>query len=264
MKIGIAGVGCVGGALSKYLEENNHEVIEYDPPLKLYGDLALADLIFICVPAPTLEDRSIDLSIIESILNDLNNEAQRGFDGLVCIRSSILPGTTNKFQEKYQHLRLYFVPEFLLARQAYQDIKRQPIIVGIPDHIEWIDSRIASALISIFPIHDLRPARIIEAELAKYVHNCFGALQVNYFNIIYQVCINLDCNYENVVDAISEFPAMSKKLIKVPGPDGQRGYGGACFPKDLSAFIGLLEYFNIDSLSISGTELDNFYYRSIK
>jgi len=264
MKVGVAGVGVVGGALTKYLESVGHEVVKYDPPLGLNGDLSLTDVVFICVPAPTLEDRSLDLSIVRLVLIEL---LKKDYQGAVCLKSSLLPGTTNRFKFEHPQLNFYYTPEFLVARQAYEDIQKQPIVIGIiDDEFEEFQNNFTndvSKLFSALFIHqDLIFCTTIEAEMIKYAHNCFGAIQVNYFNIIYEACKRSKCDYDRVINGISPFPAMQDRLIKVPGPDGLRGYGGACFPKDTKAFIGFLEKMNIDHLSISGAELDNEMYRN--
>ena len=76
----------------------------------------------------------------------------------------------------------------------------------------------------------------VEAELAKYAHNVFGALKVTYFNGIYELTKELKCDYDNVKQGVLLSGYINDTHTHIPGHDGKFGYGGKCFPKDISAF----------------------------
>jgi UDPglucose 6-dehydrogenase len=75
-------------------------------------------------------------------------------------------------------------------------------------------------------------------ELIKYTHNCFLATKVELFNEIYDVCQKVGVSYPNMMQGVHAIGKVGENHTRVPGPDGKRGYGGVCFPKDMKAFIG--------------------------
>jgi len=116
MKIGIVGLGVVGTACKNGFEKLGHKVYGHD--IKLYtsiNDVLDTEVCYICVPTPSNEDGSCDISIVEDIVSQLNN---LDYNGIVAIKSTVEPGTNKTFRDKYKNIRLYFVPEFLRERCA--------------------------------------------------------------------------------------------------------------------------------------------------
>ena len=85
------------------------------------------------------------------------------------------------------------------------------------------------------------------AEMVKYFTNTFLATKVSFANEMYSVCEQIGIDYDKVVEYAIYDERLGKSHWAVPGPDGDFGFGGHCFPKDLSAIIssfktyGLLE-----------------------
>ena len=75
-----------------------------------------------------------------------------------------------------------------------------------------------------------------EAELVKMFRNCFLATKVSFCNEIYEFCQNKDICYENVRKIATNDDRILPSHTRVPGPDGKKGYGGTCFPKDTNSF----------------------------
>ena len=95
------------------------------------------------------------------------------------------------------------------------------------------------------------------AEMVKYFTNCFLASKVTFANQMYEVCQSSNIDYDKVCEYALYDDRIGKSHLAVPGPDGDRGYGGHCFPKDLAAmryfantnhvddsFLKAVEYFN--------------------
>lgn len=219
MKIGIIGVGIVGGALAQWLEINtNHLIVKWDPMKGLKEDLRVCDAIFICIPVRPAANGQ-DQSDLEKTVN-----FAKSFSENVFIRSTVLPGTNDR-------LGTIACPEFLTARVAHDEMDRLPILVGDcnPDLIKKIfESK---------PIYMMRNK---EAELSKFAHNCFGAMKVTYFNIIHRLSQDLGIDYENVRNGILMSSFINEPHTMVPGPDGKFGYGGACFPENMKAMTAWL------------------------
>ena len=99
----------------------------------------------------------------------------------------------------------------------------------------------------IFPNATIVKTGAKHAEMVKYFTNCFLATKVSFANEMYNICQQLDLDYDKVVEYATYDERLGKSHWAVPGPDGDFGYGGHCLPKDLSAIVsefdtyGLLE-----------------------
>lgn len=254
MKLAIVGCGIVGGALTHWLMKHTaHEIVRADPPLGVQDDFDGIHAAFLCVPVPTRPDKSQDTTILEDWCGSLAPRQVPLF-----VRSTVTPGTCDRLGDQFK-APIYAMPEFLTMRRAAKDVASQPILCG------GISSLPDALLQEIFPGKELIRATNIEAEIAKYTHNSFGALKVNYFNIVFELCRKMRANYEKVREAAMMTGFIEPEHTLVPGPDSSRGYGGACLPKDLSAFVGLLyEKGVVGAGTLASVEQDNFYYRARK
>ena len=89
--------------------------------------------------------------------------------------------------------------------------------------------------------------------MIKYFLNCFLAVKVSYANEIYQLCSKLDINFNKIIDMAMLDSRIGKTHLQVPGPDGEFGYGGSCFPKDISALIKIFEEYNVSTAVIKSS-----------
>ena len=80
--------------------------------------------------------------------------------------------------------------------------------------------------------------------MVKYLTNTFLSTKVSFANEIYQICQEVDVDYDKVVEYATLDERLGKSHWMVPGHDGDFGFGGHCFPKDLSALIKLSEDLN--------------------
>lgn len=213
MRLGLIGIGIVGGALKEWFERHTkHELFIYDPRKYKLDNLKDCEATFISVPVPTEVNGEQDYSILE--------ESVGRAGGVTFIRSTVLPGTNDR-------LGTYSCPEFLTEREAYKTTCKMDIISGYSD---------VAFMNKIFPEKTILTMSNNEAEIAKYAHNCMGAIKVNFFNLIYNLCELRGADYQRVLRGVLMSGHINEDHSKVPGPDGKFGYGGACFPKDLKAF----------------------------
>ena len=239
MNIGIIGQGFVGNAVyQKFKSFFNSFTYDIVPELcnSTYEKLIInCKTIFVCVPTPMNKDGSCNIDLLTEILSRLDNET----DATIVIKSTIIPGTTASFNKKFKNISIVFNPEFLTERNAVEDFKNQQrIILGGPrpvtTHLKQIYSKV-------FPKAYVIKTGSTHAEMIKYFTNCFLANKVSFANEMHQLCSVLDLDYDKVV----EYAVMDKRLGNshwaVPGPDGDYGFGGHCFPKDLSAIINITE-----------------------
>ena len=218
--VGIIGCGFVGGALKAWLDENNADVktVVSDPPKGMNDDVSGADVFFVQIHVPTEDDGTQDLTTLREIISALP-------DRPVFVRTTILPGTSERLSRETGH-RVYFMPEFLTQRTHLEDFRRQPMVfTGEVD-----------LLSRIFKGKRFVRMSSLEAEITKYAHNVFGAYKVTYFNAVRDYCERQGADWANVHSGMLLSGYINETHTQVPGPDGKRGYGGKCFPKDVNAF----------------------------
>jgi UDPglucose 6-dehydrogenase len=241
IKIGIVGLGFVGSAIRDSLEDMFHDLILVDPPKGLpntYKDLENCEGVFICVPSPSADDGSCDSSILESALDELKN-----FDGVIISKTTATPSVYENLSKKYKNL--VHAPEFLTAANPSRDyaLGKFAIIGGsVPAWIREAERLIRLGQKSLTEIKYCTPA---EASLAKYTINCFLATKVTFMNEIHQMCVATGQDYKKIADLIQLDPRIGNSHLRVPGPDGNMGFGGMCFPKDTAALLKYAEEANL-------------------
>ncbi len=239
MKIGIIGMGFVGGTTAKVFEKV-HEVIPYDKYKGPYTDpsrLSDAEVIFICVPTPMKSSGEIDLSAIHDAMNLLKRlfpESKQ--KPLIVIRSTIIPGTSDDLEKEYQ-FNFVSNPEFLREKHALEDMENtNRMVIGANRGED--SKKLEEVYKPLFPNIKYVCVDRKTAEMTKYASNVMLVSQVAIANEIYQVCQHLGVDYGEVKDTLLMDERIARN-IQVPGPDGDLGFGGKCFPKDLSALIYL-------------------------
>ena len=248
MKIGIIGQGYVGTALKEGFQDF-YQVETYDKydlgkstHSKISDIVELSDVIFVCVPTPMRQDGSCYTGIVEEVIREINENAN---GQIVVIKSTVPPGTTDRINQEYTHSTVIFNPDFLTEANFIQDFKNQSRIILGGDRkgtniVRQIYSRI-------FPNATIVKTGAKHAEMVKYFTNCFLATKVSFANEMYNICNQLDLDYDKIVEYATYDERLGKSHWAVPGPDGDFGYGGHCLPKDLSAIVsefdtyGLLE-----------------------
>lgn len=283
MKIGIVGIGVVGGAVQYGMEKLGHEVKVHD----IRMDTALSDLVdcrvvYICVPTPEHDDGSCDTGIVEDVVMGLIKS--HGFQGTIAIKSTIVPGTTEKLIEQYTELKsvrmsfpsspwdgiigktqtvvtnvqpkICFVPEFLRERHAISDFTENHDVCVIGTHNPDCFADIKAS-------HGHYPQSFVmmsptEAELSKYFSNVFNAMRIIFANGFYEVCKSLGADYTKIKNAVVKRPTM--KNIYLDCNEKFRGYAGVCLPKDTAAFARLAEDLGVDAQIFRTIVKDNDLY----
>ena len=95
------------------------------------------------------------------------------------------------------------------------------------------------------------------AEMVKYLTNTFLSVKVSFANEIYQLCNNLNIDYDKVVEYATLDDRLGLSHWNVPVPDGDFGFGGHCFPKDLSALLHLTKQMNTTNNVLLATQRTN-------
>lgn len=233
------GIGMVGGSLRKYFEQKKKPLFMYDK-FKNIGSLEevnQADIIFVCVPTPFDKSKGFDLSFVEEACLSIAGSK------IVVIKSTVLPGTTEKFQLKFPQHKFLFNPEFLTESSPDQDFNypdRQ--VVGYTKNSFTIAEDVLNIL-PLAPCMKLIPAT--EAEMVKYFGNTFLSTKVIFANQIFDLCQKTGINYDRVMECAGSDKRIGRSHLTV-WHHGKRGYAGKCLPKDTKALIQFAEKEGVD------------------
>lgn len=240
-KIGIAGVGMVGGSLKKYFEKKSYKLFLYDK--KTVGsieDLSNADYIYICLPTPYVAGIGCDTSSIEELIGRLTGGKN------IIIKSTIIPGTTQKLQEKFPQHKILFNPEFLTEDTADKDMSfPESQIVGYTNKSLGIAKEILQQL------PKAPHQRIVSsyvAEFIKYGKNSWFAVKVAANNELYDLCKKFglsEAEWDSVADGLVADKMVGKSHMEIIHK-GKRGYWGKCLPKDIKSLIDFADNLGVD------------------
>ena len=256
-KIAVIGMGFVGGTIYQSLRDNfideQSRLVAVDPAKghnTSYDEIADFDAVFVCVPSPQGADGHADTSILEHVLEELDNV---NFQGVIISKVTAPPNVYQTLQSRY--INLVHAPEFLTAANAYDDYihGRFAIIGGSVAAYRNEAERIIR--LSQKGLNSVVHCNIGEAALAKYAINSFLATKVIFMNEMEKLATNNGMSWQKVVSAIRQDSRIGHSHMQVPGPDGQYGFGGMCFPKDTSALLKYAEDQG-DQLSVLATAVE--------
>jgi UDPglucose 6-dehydrogenase len=254
-KIGIIGQGFVGNAIYQKFK-NYYKVSTYDLDSNKCNsteeEAMGCDVVFVCLPTPMNQNGECDISIVEEAVAAISN---LGKASSVVIKSTIVPGTTELLNDAYDNISIVFNPEFLTEANAVKDFENQNrIVLGGP---RPTTTKIKRIYTKVFPgVHIIKTGST-HAEMIKYITNTFLATKVSFANEIYQICNKLRLDYDKVIEYATFDERLGKSHWAVPGPDGDFGYGGHCFPKDLKAMISLAHDLNVQPRILTAVDCKN-------
>jgi len=242
MKIGFIGQGWIGKNLADHFEARGFDTVRFakeEPYIKNEEALKEADIIFVAVPTPTTPSGFDD-----SILRNVLQYARKGQS--IVVKSTILPGTTDKLAKENPHLYIFHSPEFLREASVRVDIDAPARnIVGIPS--AYIDDETwrarAEEVMGVLPY---APHNSIcsapEAELTKYGGNNFLYMKVVFMNMLHDLAEVHGARWDVIADNMKADPRIGTSHMQpvhqyahMDQKQG-RGAGGHCFIKD---FAGL-------------------------
>lgn len=236
MKVAIIGLGFVGNSLLNGLKETV-KVKKIDPKLETnISDLKdfSPEIIFICVPTPMSQDKTQDISIIESVVDEIN---ELKIQSLVVLKSTLLPNYVKDLKKKIP--RFIYNPEFLREKHADEDFINAELIVlgGSKSEAQYLSGFYQDHTKCICKDHIFTD--LLTASFIKYTINAFLSVKVIFFNELKELfdASGADENWENFTKYLSLDRRIGESHMQVPGHDGRFGFGGACLPKDSDALV---------------------------
>lgn len=254
LRLGIVGHGFVGSSVSngfdidteQYIvdtKQNNNTlsqlVKDFDPSIT-----------FICVPTPQQDTHlDVDVSIARNTLQSLSD---LNYKGIVVIKSTITPHHLTQFKKDFK-LKIVYNPEFLTEANSFEDFinPNMQVLGG-----KWRDcDTVEKAYVRHSSVKTVPTYKVdlITASLIKYTINSWLATKVIWFNQLKDLYdeSGARASWEQFTTMLNEDPRMGDSHMQVPGPDGLKGFGGHCFPKDTKA---LLYYSKLKSKKLKALE----------
>lgn len=221
-----------------------------------YAAVKSADVVFSCVGTPDNPDGSSNLSYVFGAAEEASKYLK---DGAIFVQKSTVPvGTGRRIMELLPNTVAYVSnPEFLRESTAiYDTLMFDRIVAGgenqdankailqlhktVEDHFEDI-SQIAMVSYTAGHTGNYINTSLESAELIKVTSNAFLALKISFANSIARLCDAAGANVEEVMSTVGEDQRIGKAFFKTGA-----GYGGGCFPKDVSGLISSASGFNVD------------------
>tara|TARA_R100000664_G_scaffold17057_1_gene25925 strand:- start:43 stop:879 length:837 start_codon:yes stop_codon:yes gene_type:complete len=258
--IGIVGQGFVGTAVRKGME-NYYNIETYDLNKEctcrtLEELVEVSSFVFLCLPTPMMKNGKCDLSIVKQTVKKIDD---MGEEKILIIKSTIPPGTTDMLNSESRNVSIVFNPEFLTEANFLDDFKNQNrIIVGGP---RPYSTKVSNLFKKVFPKTPIIKTHSTIAEMVKYFTNCFLATKVSFANEFKEYCDKVGMDYDKVLQYALYDDRIGKTHFSVPGPDGNLGFGGSCFPKDVNALIYEMEKKNVTPSVLSGVWNKNLKVR---
>jgi UDPglucose 6-dehydrogenase len=202
-----------------------------------------SDVVFIAVPTPPQPDGSVDLSFIEGVAREIAG-ALTSYK-IVVDKSTVPVKTGEKVAEtikRYCKAKVEFDvvsnPEFLREGFAVEDLMKPDRVV-----IGTTSQRPVAAMREVYTPFNapIIVTDINSAELIKHAANSFLALKISYINAVANICEASGANVEEVANGMGMDARIGRRFL-----NAGIGFGGSCFPKDLSAFIKISETLGYD------------------
>ena len=251
--VGIIGRGFVGDAIMQGFKTwNEVKAYDIDPSRSTHSfdEVIRCNFVHICVPTPmeTVEGGKGDLSYVDAVLQKIvDTPGWRSFDSTYVLKSTVPIGSTDRCIKKYDMKNLVHSPEFLTERNALTDfITPSRHIIGGQNHFAMLAlKRLYEYRFKGVPVHCMSACA---AEQVKYMANCFFAVKIMFFNEMRMLSDEIGNDWDDIMAGVLSDGRIGISHCVVPGHDGDSGFGGKCFPKDINALIGVCEEYGIDPL----------------
>ena len=187
--------------------------------------LAAASLLFVCVDTPPTRSGDADLSRVRAVVSELS----LGGDHVLVMKSTVPAGTGESIRRELAGLSYVSCPEFLKEGTAVKDFMHPDrVVIGADSG----DERAADAVAALYePLGgEIVRTDVASAEMIKLASNAFLATKISFVNEIANVCEEVGADVAEVARGMGLDQRIGSAFLRAG-----IGYGGSCFPKDVSA-----------------------------
>lgn len=271
VSVGIVGGGFVGSAHARvFLHYTDVKVYDIDTKRRSHTlpEVCDQDVIFLCLPTPMRPNGTVDSSIVENALEEI--EANCKSWKPVILKSTLPPDALLHLHEKFRdQIYLVFSPEFLTERTAEMDLQQSSrFIFGVPRSELSLGAKRPQAQEMIELLFEQRFPGVQQwwttyaaASLAKYFTNVFFAAKIALMNEFHAVAHAWHQDGDEVITLMMLDSRIGRSHWQVPGHDGHAGYGGHCFIKDLHGYLHAARDAGVDPLLGRAAWNTNVIYR---
>jgi len=220
------------------LVKKNRKAKRLNFTVNLQAAVEASEIVFIAVNTPPLPDGGADLSFVEACTREV---ARYSTKYKLLVEKSTVPVQTGERVEKtlavlhkeQSFLEVASNPEFLREGSAIKDfLKPDRIVIGVSSkRAEKILKELYAKIKAPVVVTDIK-----SAELIKHASNSFLALKISYINAIAQLCEKVGADVCKVAEGMGLDSRIGRSFL-----NAGIGYGGSCFPKDVSAFVKIAE-----------------------
>lgn len=260
LTVGVIGKGVVGSAVARtWMEHAEVRCYDLDRTRRSHNwlEVIVCDYVFLCLPTPADPDGRPNLDAIETICGRLKGYQDIG--GLI-LKSTVPIGTTRWLADHYK-LTIVHSPEFLTARCSLVDAQTpsRNIIGGVVNSLTC-----GQFAMKVCHLHEQRfpGVRCLmmtsdESEAVKLMANNFFAAKVAFFNEWKSWADARGLNWARLREGVLSDGRIAHAHTAVPGPDGERGFGGSCLPKDLLNTLTSMQGYDFTSHILAATQARN-------
>lgn len=268
LSVQVVGAGTVGSATGMALEEWGHDVVFKDIDAEVREELSTegyhtahpernlnVDLSLVSVPTPyDSEAGELVVDYVEAAVETLAEQDA----GIVAVRSTVPPGTTERLARRHGLDRYAMVPEFLFAATADEDVlETDRIILGCSG--KGVTRTLKRAFDGSAPIFvETTPT---EAEFVKLASNCYAATKISFANELWRIMH--EAEGDTGTHAVNPDTVLAAFRVACPWTGPERGleggwpYGGHCLPKDTAGMYDWAEDNDIPMPQLAGTIDEN-------
>jgi UDPglucose 6-dehydrogenase len=261
-RIGIIGYGFVGQAVAYGFSTADLSIYDkYKEGFQTLDEVIdNSEFIFICLPTPIKSDESgIDLSIIDETIKTITSKTNNS-NKIIVIKSTVVPGTTQRYSQEYPQSLFAFNPEFLTEKNYLQDfVEADRTIVGATNN--EVSRRVVALYKQQFPNTSIFQTDPTSAEMVKYMCNCYLATKVLFANEMHEISERVGVKYEEVKKMVVADHRIYDSHLDITT---ERGFGGKCFPTDLLALKALATSKGADTSLLDTVWQKNLKIRNVR
>lgn len=233
-KIIIQGKGTVGLSTEMFLTHHSKNIeVMFNDPFKNCSveseHWATAKYVIVCVNTELDETLTPPENSVTNVHAAIEFATEQGFQGQFVVRSTMGVENAVALVEKFG-ARVIMWPEYIReASWQLDSIAPRLVLLGgeAEDFARLFDEGYYGPVIITEPV---------EAMVAKLATNAFLSTKVVFANQVRQLCEKYNLEYQLVSQLLANEGRLGESHWQSPGPDGQAGFGGKCFPKDMKTF----------------------------